>query len=116
MKWAAALLALSCGPEAALFVTIEAPLRVPDQCDAVFVSAAEHDELLFSNTYALSTQFPQTLTLESTARTQVGGDVTVTVTAQKDGGPATAWATATATATLESGKLTPVTVRICECP
>jgi hypothetical protein len=110
------LLFAACGPEAALFVTVQAPLRVPDQCDAVQISAVERGTQLYDQTFMLSEQFPQTLTLESTARAMVGGDVTVTATALKSGAPATSWATASATMTLVSGKLTPVTVQICDCP
>jgi hypothetical protein len=111
-----AVLALAAcgGPEAALYVTIDAPLRVPDACDAVEISASERGATLFDQTFSLSAQFPQTLTLESTQRMQVGGDVTVTVTALKAGAPATSWSTASTTVTLVSGQLTPVTVQICD--
>jgi hypothetical protein len=109
------LLALAaCGPEAALYVTVEAPLRVPDQCDALEISATERGTQVFDQTFMLSAQFPQTLTLESTQRAQVGGDVVVAATALKGGSPATSWATSHRTATLESGTLTPVTVMICD--
>jgi hypothetical protein len=114
VRWLALLALAACGPEAALFVTVEAPLRVPDQCDAVQIGADERGTELFNQTFMLSAQFPQTLTLESTAREMVGGDVVVTATAMKGGAQATSWASASATATLESGKLTPVTVRICD--
>jgi hypothetical protein len=111
------LLALAaCGPEAALYVTVEAPLRVPDQCDAVQISATERMTQLFNQTFPLSEMFPQTLTLESTRREMVGGDVTVTATALKNGARATSWASASKTVTLESGQLTPVSVQICQCP
>ena len=117
MKWLALVALAACGPEAALFVTVEAPLRVPDACDAVQISAAERGTQLFNQTFMLSAQFPQTLTLESTSRAMVGGDVVVTATALKNGAQATSWSTASKTATLESGQLTPVTVEICDgCP
>lgn len=106
----------ACGPEAALYVTIDAPLRVPDACDAVHIVASEHGQSLYDQTFMLTAAFPQTLTLTSTERTQVGGDVLVEATALKSGADATSWAHASATATLVSGKLTPVIVQICECP
>jgi hypothetical protein len=108
------LVLAACGPEAALFVTVDAPLRVPDQCDAVQIIAVERSTELFNQTFMLSTQFPQTLTLESTMREMVGGDVVVTATALKNGAQATSWSSASKTATLASGKLTPVTVEICD--
>jgi hypothetical protein len=117
MKWLALLLVAGCGPEAALYVTVEAPFRVPDQCDALEITASERGQQLFFQTFMLSTPFPQTLTLESTQRAQVGGDVRVTAKALKAGALAASWSTGTQTEPLAAGALTPVVVRICDtCP
>jgi hypothetical protein len=113
VKWLVVLCVLcACGPEAALYVTVDAPLHVPDACDAVRIIATERGVSLFDQTFSVTDQFPQTLTLTSTERTQVGGDVEVEVKALKSGAPATSWSDATQTATLVSGQLTPVIVSI----
>jgi hypothetical protein len=117
MRVAALLCCMACGPQAAIWLTIEAPLRVPDQCDALRVQATEHGTVVFDQVYTpLSTQFPQTLTLESTTRAMLGGDVTVNVAARKSGALAAPWSQATGTVTLETGKLAPLTIRLCQCP
>ena len=116
MRRAALLLWCACGPQAALYVTIEAPLKVPEQCDAVRVVANERGTQLYDQRFELDSGFPQTLTLTPTARDMIGGDVTVTVTAFKGTARSTAWSEGSAVATLAAGALTPVTVRLCDCP
>ena len=109
------LLALAaCGPSAGAWVTIEAPLRVPDQCDSVRVTAARGADEVFNSARVIPAgqQFPQTLSLYASKPADVGAELTVTVVALLGGQPATSWSTASTTVTLEDGKLTPVDVRL----
>jgi len=106
----------ACGPAAGAWVTIEAPLRVPDQCDSVRVTATRGADEVFNSARVIPAgqQFPQTLSLYTSKPADVGPELTVTVVALKGGQPSTAWSTGSATVTLEDGKLAPVDVRIVE--
>jgi hypothetical protein len=110
------LVLAACGPESGAWVTIEAPLRVPDQCDSVRVSATLGGKNIFDSARVIPAgqQFPQTLALYSAQAADEGKAITVEVTALLGGNEAAAWSKASANVTLEHGKLVPVTVRLVE--
>ena len=121
MKGLALLLTIGCGPQAAIFLKIEAPLVVPADCDAVQVTAARGaagGASIFDHTYDLGGKpFPHTLTLTTANPADLdGAGVTVTVSALKSGSLARSWAHASAATTLLKGNLSPLTVKLCECP
>lgn len=108
-----------CGPQAAVWLRVEAPLRVPDHCDEVRV-AARWDEpagpLAFEKTWRLDgvEQFPLTLTLTADEAGEPGR-IFVEVTGLKEGEvapPGAGWAEGTGEAALERGKITPLTVKL----
>jgi hypothetical protein len=108
------VLLVGCGPDAGAWVTIDAPLSVPDQCDSVRVSATAGAKTLFEAQRAIGVgqQFPQTIALYASGQGDVGQPITLEVTALRGGQPSTSWSTASASVTLEHGKLVPVTVEI----
>ncbi len=104
----------ACGPDAGAWLTIEAPLRVPAQCDSVRVSASIEGRNIFDSARVIppGQQFPQTLALYAAQPADEGKPVTIEVTALLGGNEATSWSKASGAVTLEHGKLVPVTVRL----
>jgi hypothetical protein len=120
-RWAAGLLLLAagCGSETVLWLRIEAPLLVPQQCDSLDVNVRRTDgTAAFGQVYDLSQgpSFPLTLSLVAETPADVGVPLTVSVQALKSGALAEPWATYTAQATLPNGQLTQMLVPLCECP
>ena len=113
-----ALLLIGCGPNAGIFLTVQAPLVVPTQCDAVQIVATRvvDDAGLYDQVSALDAtkQFPVTLTLEagSTADEDPAG-IAVTASALLAGAPAAPWASATGNVVLTHRVLTPLTLTLC---
>ena len=111
---------LACGPEGALWLRIEAPLRVPDQADAVQVTVRQggpDGRSLFSRTDALEPlQFPVTLTLETWNRGNLEpADLWVTTTALLRGAAAAPWANASGQVSLPRRQLAELTLQLCDC-
>jgi hypothetical protein len=83
------LLLAACGPTGGLWLRIEAPLRVPDQCDHLDVSVwrgPAQGAPLFQQSYLLDggQQFPMTLALVTTdgANFDADGGMTASVAAE----------------------------------
>ena len=118
--WAlAALLLVACGPQTALWVRVEAPLLVPDDCDALQLDVTRPDgSSAFTKSYDLTQgpSFPLTLSLSAETSADVGVALSVEAQALKAGTLARTWAKKTTQVTLTKGELTPVVVQICECP
>ena len=112
----AALLASSCGPTGGVWVTVEAPLRAPDQCDSVRVQAwiGEPDGgSVFDQAYAIRSgaQFPQTLAV--TTRDSADFEpqtVSLVATALLQGKPV--GTSPAQKVLLEKGRLVPATLEI----
>lgn len=109
---------VGCGPEAALWVRVEAPLLVPDECDAVQVSVelAEETVRLYDKVYDLSSgpPFPLTLALSTSDSDRLERDLTVTATALKGGELARPWATMQGTTRLRAGEIVQVLLQLCD--
>jgi hypothetical protein len=118
-RWAwAALLLAACGPGAGIYLTVQAPLVVPTQCDAVHIVATRSvdDAGLYDQVSPLdaSKQFPVTLTLEagSTADEDPAG-IDVEADALLAGTAAAPWASGTGHVVLTHRVLTPLTITFC---
>jgi hypothetical protein len=104
-----ALLASGCGTSGGLWVRVEAPLRVPDQCDQLDVyvwRGLAQGPPMFHGSYPLagSQQFPMTLALTTSDGANYGADgLTASATATLQ--TATV-ATGSSQATLVKGQLT----------
>lgn len=106
-----------CGPEAAVWLRVEAPLQVPDEADELRVEIRWDDssgEVAFERTYPLAEQFPHTLTLtaEELGRSSV---IAVEVSALKGGEvspPGEGWARASGQTEIRAGRITDLTLRI----
>ena len=119
MRWPlfALLLLCGCGPEAALWLRVEAPLLVPDQCDALTVSATAQGRTLLEKTYPLASNkpFPNTVMLFTNSAKDVDVDLSVQVRALKAGALAAPWAQATQTVALSAHQTTGLTLSLCDC-
>lgn len=120
LAWAAlGLWTLSgCGPDAALWVRVEAPLVIPEACDAVDLTVTRLDgHVAFAETRDVSglPRFPLTLMLANEVAANVSAQFEVRVVALKAGQRARPWAEAAATTTLERGKTTEVLLKLCDC-
>ncbi len=118
--FALVLIGLSgCGPESALYLRIEAPLRVPEDCDEVKVEARWEDTgaVAYERSFRLEedTQFPLELSL--TAESIEGaGALTVRAEAFLGGARARPWSDATSRVELVSREMTTVVLKMCDCP
>jgi hypothetical protein len=113
------LLLAGCGSETVLWLRIEAPLLVPQQCDSVDVNVRRSDgTAAFGQVYDLSQgpPFPLTLSLVAQTPADVGVPLTVSVQALKSGALAQPWATYSSQTTLPDGQLTQMLVPLCDCP
>jgi hypothetical protein len=106
------------GPNAALWLRVEAPLVVPDAADELHVTVDRGGANIFDRTYDLSNgpQFPLTLALTTTNEANIGSAVTVTVTALLKGAIAQPWATKQDSVSLSDGDYSELTMVLCECP
>jgi hypothetical protein len=117
----ALLVAAGCQQDAAIFLTVEAALRVPDECDGLRVEARRgpaDGPVIFEQTWASPrAQFPLTLALTNSNPENLGeAGVTVTATALKDGELARPWARGSGWTTLEKGRTAQLVVTLCDCP
>lgn len=113
---AVCLACLGCGPAAALWLRVEAPLRVPEECDALEVTAVREvdGKTAFTKSFNLSKgpAFPLTLTLEEPSPTRASETLNVNVRALKAGQLATPWSEATQTVTLQKARLVELRVAL----
>jgi hypothetical protein len=111
---------LGCGPEAALWLEVEAPLRVPDECDAIEIEVRREDGATIAAQRLFTLQsgpaFPLTLALPTSNPENVGAPLSLRVRALKDAQLARPWAESTTSVTLRDGELNPIVVRLCDCP
>lgn len=109
-----------CGPQAGLWVRIEAPLRVPEQADALAVKVTlPSGTLALERRFALSEahSFPLTLAVYEEREEVVlaGEPLRVEAEALRGELRATPWAVGAASGTLVKGELVEVLVRLCDC-
>jgi hypothetical protein len=94
-----------CGPEAVLWVKVEAPLVVPKDCDGLRLQVTRGSSTgtsVFDRHFTLTnTQFPLTVTLTTSDAANVGAPgLDVQATALLGGAPAASWAYTSGTAVL----------------
>ncbi len=116
----AVMLLGACGPDAAVWLQVEAPLVVPSEADALHVVVVRASGAsAFDKTYDLSKgpQFPLTLTLtnDDSANFDPSG-LTVTCTALLAGSEAKPWSQASGNVVLEPGQIATLTLQMCNCP
>src|SRR5688500_3006069 len=94
IRWAVLALACAfapaCGPAAAVWLRIEAPLAVPEECDALDVEVRRgrtDGDVSFQKTYDLSSgpAFPLTLSLTTDKAQDVGGEGFVIIATARKG-------------------------------
>ena len=110
-----------CGPDAAVWLRVEAPLQVPEECDTLEVKVhrgAADGPLSFEGRYPLGTDqsFPATLSLRNDSQENLTQTLTISVRALKGEALAAPWSSAEATAQLRAREWTPVSVALCDCP
>lgn len=118
---AAALMLIACGPEAALWLRVEAPLQTPTESDALEVevrAGGATGDGVHAETYALDsdTPFPATLTLYTHRKERTAEALWIQVRALKGAALARPWSSGWTTAQLESGRFVESVVRLCDCP
>lgn len=122
MKPAVLALALcACGPQSAAWLRIEAPLRVPQDCDAVELTATRVSDaqLIYQSHHALGSgpPFPLELALVTDDRRNLGREsVELTVRALKGLELAAPWSSRTLRFDLVAHQWSDVTVEVCDCP
>lgn len=110
-----------CGPDAAVWVRIEAPFRVPEEADAVHVVARRvaDDAIVYDTTHALgdgAVQFPVEFALTNENPQNVGrGALEVSAEVLHEGALAAPWAQAKTRADVEDGRVTHAVLRVCDC-
>lgn len=118
---AAVLWAAGCGPEAALWVRIEAPLRVPEDCDALELRVIRLEgaveSVAYGRLYSLSEgpQFPLTVALTAGRSFDLERPLTVSARALLGDSLAKPWAATTASVQLSSGRTVELTLELCDC-
>lgn len=118
------LLAPSCGPAAALWLRVEAPLLVPAECDALEVRVVKLDEggsaqtVSFEQRYDLrdGPEFPLTLALTAPSSFDLSTPLRLGVRALREGQLARPWASHEGEVTLEAGRTKEVVIELCDCP
>ena len=114
------LVLAGCGPDAAIWLRVEAPFTVPDQVNALRVQAqTPANTVLFDHNYDLSKgpQFPLTLTLTNSDSVNLGSTgVNVTASALSGSALAQPWSQASGNVVLVKGEIVALTLQICECP
>lgn len=124
MRWvfASAVLCLTsaCGPEAALWVRVEAPLVVPTECDALTLTLRRDGDPTpaFERTFELldGPQFPLTASFTADGEVPLDEPLRVHAEALLDGQRAQPWSAAEQVLTLKRGETTRVTLELCDCP
>lgn len=117
----AGLIALTgCQPEAAVWLRLEAPLVVPTQCDAVTIEVRYPGETpaLLSERFDLrdGPGFPLTLTLVEPDEAQASRPLEITASAHLGEALSAPWATTSGQITPRVGTLTPLVLKMCDCP
>lgn len=113
--------ATACGPDAAVWVRIEAPFLVPEEADAVHVTATRtaDGELVYDLTHALAAQgvqFPVEFALTNDNPANTGPQaLQITAEVLRQGALVEPWARATVPADVQDGRVTHAVVRICDC-
>lgn len=112
---------LGCGPEAALWVRVEAPLRVPEECDSVLIRVTRQEGGTevesYRRTYPLdgaTQQFPLTLLLTADDSSLVGVPLRVEATALRGEARARDWSHGGTRARLTQGELGHAVLTLCE--
>ena len=111
---------LACGPEAAVWVRIEAPLQIPGECDAVRVTALRlNDEgVAYSRTHELTKgglQFPLELALLADESAPFESGLRIEVEALLGGVRAAPWSAAAESLVMRPARVTPLVIRLCDC-
>jgi hypothetical protein len=115
----AAALCVACGPVAAISLRVEAPLRIPEECDRLEITGQRGDEVFYNRVFQLTsgTQFPLSLSLETRNREHLtAGPLDLSVTASKGAELSREWSTGTVSVSLAEGEITEAVVRLCNCP
>ncbi|MBI3183695.1 MAG: hypothetical protein HYZ28_16275 [Myxococcales bacterium] len=116
------LLCAGCGePIAALWVRIEAPLLVPDECDGLRLTARRlaDSSQVFDQRYDLTAgpPFPLELALTTRNRANLGeGALSLGATALYRGETARPWAERSQLVTLREDRVTETVIQLCDCP
>ena len=111
------LLSTSCRPDAALFLRIEAALRVPEDCDSVTLSAthATGEVALAPTSFGVASglAFPFSYALRDWRQETAHTSVTLSVEALKSGARAKPWSFVRRTVPLRRGELEEVVIALC---
>jgi hypothetical protein len=108
-----------CGPEAAVWLRIEAPLRVPDECDELRIEARWEgaDAIAWEKRFALENGPGFPLDLSLTADSLEGeGTLILRAEAFLDGERARPWSETTTRVELVRREMTPAVLKLCDCP
>ncbi len=110
--------ASGCGPDAAVLLRIEAPLRVPEECDALRVKAVRTSdgETIYEAEHAVEVQFPMDLLLTTTNEENLGiRRVEISAEALKSGARARPWSSAVIQIDLVEGRTEGARIELCDC-
>lgn len=109
----------ACGPEAGLWVRIEAPLRVPEQADGLqLIVRRPSGAIALDRTWDLNgtSGFPQTLALfEREAGHLEEGPLELEARVLAGDGLAAPWSTRRVSVTLQAERVEEVILRVCDC-
>lgn len=109
----------ACGPDAGVWVRVEAPLRVPEEADGLRLTVRRASgAVALEQTWDLAAvgDFPQTLALyEEQLRDPEAGALELEVWVLHQGAPAASWAHATARTSLRDGRMEEVVLKVCDC-
>lgn len=107
----------SCRPDAALFLRVEAALRVPEDCDSVTISAnhATGEVALSLTSFGITDglEFPFSYALRDWRQDTAHTRVTLSVEAFKSGARARSWSFTRRTVPLQRGQLEEVVIVLC---
>ncbi len=115
-----ALLLCACGsPAAVLWVRVEAPLLVPEQCDALTLRtrSSPSEAPFWEERFSLleGPSFPLTLSLQELDEAHVGRTLTVEAEAFLGEARSAQWAFVQGTVTSQASRLVSLTLRMCDC-
>jgi hypothetical protein len=110
-----------CAPDAVLHLRVEAPLVVPQECDALDVKVTRNDgsgAVLFDQRYDLSNgpSFPLSLNLLTEEQNLGEPGVTAQVAALLGGADARPWSKGSGSMVLARGQISTLVLRLCDCP